>query len=105
MLALGNAIRILRSQKRMSQKDLADRAEITPSFLSLVESDRRSPSLKVIERIAAGLDIPSEVLVWESLELPKKLSERDRRMFQTAKIIARRVYENAARASNNISTT
>ena len=105
MLALGNAIRVLRTQKRLSQKELADRAGITPSFLSLVESDRRSPSLKVIDRIAAAMDVPSEVLIWESVELPENLSEKDRRMFEMAKIIARKVYMNATRAPHDISAT
>jgi transcriptional regulator with XRE-family HTH domain len=101
MLAIGNAIRVFRTQLRISQKELAGRAGITPSFLSLVESERRLPSLKVIERIASALGVVSEVLFWESVELPGNLSEKDRRMFGTAKLIARRAYENAARASDD----
>lgn len=101
MLAVGRAIRTLRAHKGISQRELAERAEITPSFLSLVESDRRAASLKVIERIASALEVPFEVLVWESVELPASLSERDRRVCEFAKVIVRRVYEHAARAADD----
>ncbi|MBX3324080.1 MAG: helix-turn-helix transcriptional regulator [Phycisphaeraceae bacterium] len=101
MLAVGKAIRTLRARKGVSQKELAERAEITPSFLSLVEGDRRDASIKVIERIASALDVSSEVLIWEAVELPADLSEKDRRMCELAKIIVRGVYENATRAADD----
>lgn len=101
MLAVGKAIRTLRARKGVSQKELAERADITPSFLSLVEGDRRDASIKVIERIAAALDVPSEVLIWEAVELPVDLSPQDRRMCELAKIIVRGVYENATGAADD----
>jgi transcriptional regulator with XRE-family HTH domain len=104
MLAVGKAIRMLRARKGISQKELASRADITPSFLCLVESDSRDASIKVIERIAVALDVPPEVLIWESVELPSDLSPRDRRMCELAKVIVRGVYENADRATNDRQT-
>lgn len=101
MLAVGKAIRTLRARKGVSQKELAERAEITPSFLSLVEGDRRDASIKVIERIAAALEVSPEVLFWEAVELPDGLSEKDRRMCDLAKGIVARVYENATRAADD----
>ena len=103
MLAVGKAIRTLRARKGISQKELAERAEITPSFLSLVEGDRRDASIKVIERIAAALDVSPEVLIWEAVELPGSLNEKDRRMCELANIIVRGVYENAT-GPGNVST-
>lgn len=91
----------MRAHRGISQKDLAERAEITPSFLSLVESDRRAASLKVIDRIAGALNVTTEVLFWESVELPSSLTEDDRRVCEFAKVIVRRFYENAASASND----
>lgn len=101
MLAVGRAIRLLRARKGVSQKDLAERAEITPSFLSLVEGNRRNASIKVIERIATALEVPSEVLIWESVELPASLSAQDRRMCELAKVIVRGVYENEIRTTDD----
>lgn len=101
MLELGKAIRLLRARKGISQKHLAEGAEITPSFLSLVEGNHRAASLTVLKRIANALDVAPEVLIWEAIELPEGLSEQDRQMCEFAKVIVRRVYENAARATNN----
>jgi transcriptional regulator with XRE-family HTH domain len=101
MLALGQAIRSLRTIKGISQKDLAERAEITPSFLSLVEGNHRAASLTVLRRIAEALEVAPEVLIWEAVELPEGLSEEDRRMCEFAKVIVRRVYEHAARTAND----
>lgn len=100
MIAIGKAIRSMRTARGLSQKELAERAEITASFLSLVESDRRAISMKVIERVAAALTVTPDVLFWEAVELPEGLNEDDRRMCEFARLIVRRVYENAARTTD-----
>lgn len=93
MIRLGKAIRRIRQEREVSQQELARSAELTPSFLSLVENDRRQPSLSVLRRLAGALGVPEEVLIWESVELPLDLSETDLRMCELAKIIVRRFYE------------
>jgi transcriptional regulator with XRE-family HTH domain len=60
---LGKTIRILRLAKALKASELADAAEISVSFLSLVENGDRQPSLDVIRRISKALSIPSEALV------------------------------------------
>ncbi len=59
----GRAIRILRTARDMSQKTLADRAQLDQSHISLVERDLREPSLKVLETIAEVLEVPVYLLV------------------------------------------
>ncbi|SRR5271157_302900 len=100
MFALGQAIRSLRTRKSLSQKDLARLANITPSFLSQVEGNHRTASLTVLQRIADALEVPPEALVWEAVQLPEGMNEDDRRMCEFAKLIVRRVYENASRAGH-----
>jgi transcriptional regulator with XRE-family HTH domain len=101
MLALGQAIRSLRARIGLSQKELARRALITPSFLSQVEGDHRTASLTVLGRIAEALGVAPEVLMWEAVELPEGMNEDDRRMCEFAKLIVRRMYENAAVAPDD----
>jgi transcriptional regulator with XRE-family HTH domain len=101
MLALGQAIRALRVREGLSQKELARRAQITPSFLSQVEGNHRSASLTVLDRISEALGVASEVLIWEAVELPKGMNEKDRRMCEIAKVIVRRMYENAGSATDD----
>ena len=101
MLAIGKAIRIMRTQKGLSQKELAERAGVTPSFVSLVEGSRRSASLKVIDQLASAMGTSVEVLLWEAVELPPNLNDADRRMCEFAKLIVRRVCEHADREADD----
>jgi transcriptional regulator with XRE-family HTH domain len=56
------AIRVARSLADISQGELADRAEIDRSYLSLIESGKRQPSVETIEKIAKALKIPFHLL-------------------------------------------
>jgi transcriptional regulator with XRE-family HTH domain len=96
-MRVGKTIRKLRIEQGLSQNDLAREAKLTSSFISLVENDRRQPSLLVIERIARALRTPEEVIFWDSVELPAQLSDEDLKLCQTAKSIVRHYYERAKR--------
>jgi transcriptional regulator with XRE-family HTH domain len=93
MIQLGMTIKRLRLEQGMSQKALAEQANLTPSFVSLIENDHRVPSVAVIGRMASALGIPDEVLIWDAVELPRNLNENDRRLCEMAKLIVRRFYE------------
>ena len=52
----GRAIRIMRAISGVSQTELARRVGIGASMVSLVESNKRTPSLRTLEKCAAALD-------------------------------------------------
>lgn len=54
-LSLGQRILRLREQHRLSLRSLADKVELSASFLSQVERDEASPSIASLERIAEAL--------------------------------------------------
>jgi transcriptional regulator with XRE-family HTH domain len=56
------AIRVARSLADLSQGELADRAEIDRSYLSLIESGKRKPTIETIEKISQALRIPFHLL-------------------------------------------
>ena len=58
----GRAIRVVRSAHGLSQRQLAGRIGVSPSHLSLIESGKRDPSLKVLEEIAGTLAVPMHLL-------------------------------------------
>ncbi len=58
----GKAIKVVRSARGMPQKDLAKRAGLNPSYLSLVEGDARKPSSDALESLAKALDVPLYLL-------------------------------------------
>ena len=54
---LGKRIQYLRSNRKMSQEDLALECEINKNYLSDLERGCRNPTVKVLAKIARGLGI------------------------------------------------
>lgn len=54
---LGARIRVLRESQAMTQRELASRAELSTSALSMVELGERGASLAVLERLAKALSM------------------------------------------------
>lgn len=86
----------------MSQAELAEAAGISTKYLGTVERGEQSPTLNVLRRLAAGLDVDLRVLVdvedeidakllrAELLEMVRGASDDDlRRLVQLAKIAIR----------------
>lgn len=59
---IGTRIRETRLRKEVRQVDLARRAEISASYLNLIEHNRRRPGAALVERIAAALEVPAVTL-------------------------------------------
>ena len=62
----GTRIRQLRRAAGMRQAALADAAEISPSYLNLIEHNRRSPGTRILEALARAMDIPPASLLEDS---------------------------------------
>lgn len=61
--ALGSAIREIREDRRLSQEQLAELAELHRTYVSSVEQGRRNISFENIHRIAMGLGVSMTELV------------------------------------------
>ena len=64
----GECMRQVRRKLGVSQGDLADKAAINRSYLSMIENGKSSPTIDVVERLARGLDIT----VWKLLSAEKE---------------------------------
>jgi transcriptional regulator with XRE-family HTH domain len=56
--SLGTRIKALRLERELQQRQLAEKAELTPSMVSQIESGRLTPSLHTVGKIAAALAVP-----------------------------------------------
>ena len=65
---IGQAIQLARTKRKLSQASLAKRAEISVSYLSLLERSRRDPPLSTLHRIASALGMPLEILFFLGAE-------------------------------------
>ena len=74
-LKLGRAVATLRERIGLSQKELAQRAGITPSHLSRIESGDRMPGKEIIARLAEALYTPGLFLV-AGLLVPEEIKSK-----------------------------
>jgi transcriptional regulator with XRE-family HTH domain len=63
---LAVVIRKRRSAAGMSQEELADRAELHRTYISLVERMKRNLTVDALDRIASGLGVPASRLLAEA---------------------------------------
>lgn len=56
--ALGRTIKVLRTERGMDRRELAERAGVSYSYVAEMENGHKPPSPSVLSRIAAGLDVP-----------------------------------------------
>lgn len=77
-LTLGEAIRSLRRASGLSQRELATRISVDPTYVSHLEADRREPSLALVKEIARALDVPSGLILAVALWMDLPQEEKDR---------------------------
>lgn len=87
MVEFGRTVKLLRQTMDLSSGDLAHAAGISRPMLSLLESGARQPSLSVLRRVAAALNVPSETLVILAMDDSTKLSATDSRVTDLAESI------------------
>ncbi|MGG6437422.1 helix-turn-helix transcriptional regulator [Saccharococcus caldoxylosilyticus] len=83
---IGDNIRIFRKKAKMTQMELAQKANISRSYLADVERNRYNPSLETLKAIASALNVPVNSLIGEEddknsnhdNQLPE-LTEKDER--------------------------
>ena len=56
-------LRAERARKKLTQEQLAEKADITPEYLARIESEKYNSSLVVIVNLALALDVSIEKLI------------------------------------------
>jgi len=68
-LRIGQTLKDLRAARSVTQQDLADDLGISASYLSLLESDKRRTTRKILRALADYLSIPAGYFVIEAMPL------------------------------------
>lgn len=55
---LGKRIKSLRKSKGHTQERLAEIIDINPNYLAVIERGEANPTLALLERLSAGLEVP-----------------------------------------------
>lgn len=72
-LSLGDKIRMLRTEKKMSLQELAQKAGISLSYLSEIERGTVYPALGTLKRLAESLNVPPSAIMTQEGTLGQKL--------------------------------
>lgn len=67
-MEIGSRIRKYRKLRGLTQKELAEKVEISKSFMSFIESEKNKPSLENLNKIAKVLNVSVDVLVGNARE-------------------------------------
>jgi transcriptional regulator with XRE-family HTH domain len=71
-ILLGRRIRSLRTLKDWTQQELGSRADVNYKFIGEIERGRQNPSLHVLARIAAALEVKLHDLLRFEHEVPDR---------------------------------
>ncbi len=55
--SIGAKLRAIRDERNLSQRELAQKAGISPNAVSLIERDENSPSVATLQNLAAALNV------------------------------------------------
>lgn len=63
MIAIGNRIKAAREQAHLTQEELAEIIDISPTHMSVIERGVKTPKLDTFVRIANALNLSSDALL------------------------------------------
>jgi transcriptional regulator with XRE-family HTH domain len=75
---IGKTIKFLRMAKGLTQADVAEELHATPNYISLVENDKREPSLSFLKDLAKILDVPVGLFFLDSDMSRKDITPQER---------------------------
>ena len=106
-ILIGERIKFWRQQRSLTQEQLAEMVELTPGFISLIETGKKHASLETLLSICRALNITTNDLLvgnqinsasdynTEFSELTVKLNESERHLvFEITKTVCKTIYRN-----------
>lgn len=81
---IGEAIKKLRKEMQLSQKDFAAKCNITQPYLSQIENNKKIPNFNIIEQISKQASIPIPVILFLSIET-KDVNEDKKEIYEILK--------------------
>jgi transcriptional regulator with XRE-family HTH domain len=80
-MTIGETLKKLRKKRKLSQKEVADKSNISRTYISEIESGRTNPTYDILERIGNVLNIPFPIISYLSLDI-NSLPENHQKAFR-----------------------
>ena len=91
MSSIGNVLKLIRTHRNISQKEMANFLGVTQNFLSQVEHGKKSISIKKINEFSQKLGIPKDILIIAGCEIPGELNNDEKKNFLDMKKTAMQI--------------
>ncbi|WP_456273082.1 helix-turn-helix domain-containing protein [Bacillus sp. AK031] len=66
---IGERVKKLRQERKMSMTELAEKAGVAKSYLSSIERNlQKNPSVQFLEKISSALNVPVDSLLYDTVE-------------------------------------
>jgi transcriptional regulator with XRE-family HTH domain len=78
-MIIGDRLRALREEKKMSQGDIEKRTGLLRCYISRVENGHTVPAIETMEKFARALEVPMYQLFYDGEEPPKLPNLPDRK--------------------------
>lgn len=77
MCTLGRRIQLHREKRGMKQEELAEKTDLSTNYISALERNAKKPSLDAFIRIANALQVSSDDLLRDSLDVQYDIRSSD----------------------------
>ena len=84
MINIGATIKKYRENNKITQEELANKIDVTPTYISALENNRKEPSISLLNAISKKLDIPLEIMFWDTVNL-EDVKGKDKEIIEVAK--------------------
>jgi transcriptional regulator with XRE-family HTH domain len=65
---IAHALKVCRTAKKLTLGELAGRTKLSQSYLSMIESGNREPTLTTVTKIADALGVPTPIILFLAAE-------------------------------------
>lgn len=96
--SIGDALKLCRTKRGLTQGELAQKSGLSVSYLSLIEKGKRTPDLEVLNQIAKALNMPLNLLVFLATD-KSELAELDRSVAEKLSYLVLELIENDDRGA------
>jgi len=85
---LNEALRLIRVFHDISQKDMANRLQIAPSYLSEIESGKKEPTLALLRKYSTEFRIPMSSIMFFAEHVEDGIAARRLKTAVSGKVLA-----------------
>lgn len=87
LMGFGERLTATRTERGLTQADLAARAAISPSYLGQLEAGRYQPTLEILRNLSQALSISIDDLAFESAERHEQADRSLSRLVDAASVL------------------